>query len=77
MFQWHTAKVFLSSTFKDMELTRDQLARKVFSPIRESLKERSSVLIPMTFAGSSNTMPRVWSSGAWRWWMNASILSAF
>ncbi|KAB2867336.1 MAG: DUF4062 domain-containing protein, partial [Anaerolineae bacterium] len=37
MFMWRTAKVFISSTFLDMQAERDYLVRFVFSRLREEL----------------------------------------
>ena len=34
MYTWHTLKLFLSSTFKDLELQRDHLA-KVLNRIKD------------------------------------------
>lgn len=45
MQPWKTLKVFVSSTFKDLELERDQLA-KVFAEIQRSIFSRKLQLIP-------------------------------
>lgn len=45
MHIWKTIKIFVSSTFKDLELERDQLA-KVFQNLQEYIYERRLHLIP-------------------------------
>lgn len=45
MYVWKTLKVFVSSTFKDLELERDRLAR-VFHSIKEEIFRRQLSLIP-------------------------------
>ena len=42
---WRTVKVFISSTFKDMQAERDQLVRFVFPQLREELLKRRIHLV--------------------------------
>ncbi len=42
---WHTVRVFISSTFKDMQAERDHLVRFVFPKLREELLKRRIHLI--------------------------------
>jgi hypothetical protein len=37
---WRTVRVFISSTFRDMQAERDQLVRFVFLRLREELLRR-------------------------------------
>ena len=37
---WRTVRVFISSTFKDMQAERDHLVRFVFPRLREELLKR-------------------------------------
>lgn len=45
MYLWKTIKVFISSTFLDMEWERDKLA-EVFLPLKQKLAQRRIALIP-------------------------------
>ncbi len=44
---WHTVRVFVSSTFRDMHAERDHLAKVVFPELRERMAERSLQLVDL------------------------------
>ena len=42
MADWHTVRVFISSTFRDMHAERDHLVKVVFPELRERLRRTAS-----------------------------------
>jgi hypothetical protein len=50
---WRTVRVFISSTFKDMQAERDMLGRFVFPRLREELLKRRIYLVDEDLRGGA------------------------